>query len=110
MLTELNWTKLYLLPSCTDVGGYSLRVAGAKGVDVQSTAPRVACIDTQFDGLTLRPNVHVNSLNTLFVKLIVIAKTDDVLQQTRLINLWAFVADAQAGPVGLTCYQSIAFQ
>ena len=70
---------MHLLSCVANIGWHGLREAGAKRVDVQSTAPCVAGIDTQFDGFTLRPNVHVNSLNTLFVKLIVIAKTDDVL-------------------------------
>jgi len=64
-------------------------MAGAPGVDVQSTPTCVARINAQLERLTTRPDVHEDALNTLLMKLIVISKTHDVLQQARLINLRA---------------------
>ena len=39
-----------------------------------------------------------------------VSKTHDVLQQTRLVDLRACVTDTHTAPIGLACYQAIAFE
>jgi len=94
----------------TDAARQCLRVAGAKRVDVQATAPRVAGVNRQLRGLAASPHVHEDALHTVLMKLVVIAKAHQVLQQPRLLDLWSAVADAYAAPVGLTGDQAVAFQ
>jgi hypothetical protein len=68
-----------------------LGVTGAPRIDVQATAPGIARINRQLQGFAPRPNVHEDPLYALLVKLIVISKTHNVLQQACLINLIARV-------------------
>jgi hypothetical protein len=64
-------------------------VTGTPRIDVQAASPCVARIDRQLEWFATRPNVHENALYTLLMKLIVISKTHNVLEQSRLINLIA---------------------
>ena len=62
-------------------------MAGPPGVDVQAAAPRVACVDGQLDRLAAAPDVHEDALHALLMKLVVVAKADDVAQQPGLVDL-----------------------
>ena len=85
-------------------------MAGAKRVDVEPAAPRVACINRQAMRLAARPDVHEDALHALLMKLVVVAKAHDVLQQAFLVDLRAGVADLYAAPVGLAGDQTVAFE
>ena len=92
-------TELGLLSRCANVGRQALRITCAKRVDVEPAAPRVTCIHRQLERPATRPDVHEDALDTLLMKLIVVAKTHDVLQQPLLVNWRACVADLHAAPV-----------
>ncbi len=97
-----------LLPGVTQIGwALASGEIATPGIDVQAAAPRIAGIDCQFLRLALAQDVHENALDALLVELIVVAKPNQVLQQTLLINLRANVADLQAGPIRLARYQAI---
>jgi hypothetical protein len=66
-------------------------MAGAPRIDVQATAPGVAGINRELQRLAPCPNVHKNALHALFMELVVISKTHNVLKQSSLINLIARV-------------------
>ena len=44
------------------------------------------------------------------MELVVVSKTHDVLQQARLVYLWTRVGNAHTTPIGLACYQTVAFE
>jgi len=98
------------LPSGSHLQRQALRVAAAPRVDVDTAAPRVTRIHGELGGFATRPDVHEDALHAMLVKLIVVAKTHDVLKQAGLVNLCAAVTDADTAPVGLACDQAIAFQ
>ena len=62
-------------------------MAGSTGVDVETAAAGVTGIHREFDGLAVLPDIHKNALDALFMKLVMVSKAHDVLQQTFLINL-----------------------
>ena len=84
-------------------------MAGTKRVDVQTATAGVTGIDREFERFAALPNVHKNTLHTLFMELVMVAKTHQILQQAFLVNRCAGVADLHAAPIGLARYQSIAF-
>ena len=85
-------------------------MAGAKGVDVQTTAAGVARINRELERFAARPDVHEHALHALLMELVVVAKTHDVLQQTFLVDLCAGIADLHAAPVRLARDQAVAFE
>ncbi len=98
-----------LLPRCAHVGRQLARCAGAPGVDVQPAAAGVAGVHRELGGFAARPNVHEDALDALLMKLVVVAKTHDVLQQAGLVNLRAAVGDLHTAPIGLARHQAVAF-
>ena len=99
-----------LLARRAHVGGGLGRMAGAPGVDVEPAAARVARGHAQLGGPAALPDVHEHALDAVLVKVVVIAKADDVAQQPGLVDLRAGVADLHAAPVGLAGDGAIAFQ
>src|SRR2546422_274591 len=79
-------------------------------VDVETAAARVARVDREFDRLAAPPHIHEDALHALLVKLVVVAKAHQVLQQPLLVDLRAGVADLHAAPVGLAGDQAVAFE
>lgn len=84
-------------------------MAAPEGVDVYPTAPCVAPVYRQFNGFAARPYVHKNPLDALLMKLVVIAKTHQVLQQALLVDGRARIGNSHAPPIGLARDQAIAF-
>ena len=84
-------------------------MAGTPWVNVQAATARVAGVHRQLRGPAKGHDVGVDAFYTLLVELIVVAKADDVLQQTRLVNLWPAVVDLYAAPVGLAGDKAVAF-
>ena len=87
-----------------------MRKAGPEGVDVQPAAAGVAGVDRQFDGLAAAPDVGEDALHALLMELVVVPETDQIRQQTSLVDLRAAVANLDAAPVGLASHQAIAFE
>ena len=90
--------------------GQGLGVTGSKGIDIQAPTSRVARINGQLRWLAPRPNVHKDTLYALLMKFMVLSKTDQISQQSSLIDGWPCVGDANGTPVGLTRDQTIAFK
>lgn len=97
-----------LLPCRAHIPRQRLRVAGAKGVDVQTAATGVAGIDGQFVRLAALGDVHEHPLHAVFMKTVVLAKADDVAQQPGLVDLRIKVADLHGAPVGLAGHGAVA--
>ena len=89
-IATIGKTKaIKLLARSTYIGRQRLRVAAPKRVNVQPAAPGVPGIHRQFDRLAARPHIHENPLYAVLMKLVVVAKAHQILQQTFLVDLRA---------------------
>ena len=78
-----------LLTRSADVVWQGARVAGPKRVDVQAATAGVARVDRQLDRFAARPDIHKNAFNALLMKLVVVSKAHQILQQAFLVDLRA---------------------
>jgi len=78
-----------------------LGISTAKRVDVQSPPPGVEGLDVQTVRGAVLVNVAEHALHALFMKLLVLSKRDEVLQQARMIQRGTAVVYPYGGPVGL---------
>ena len=99
-----------LLARRAHIGRQGAGVAGAEGVDVESATACVAGVDREFDRLAAGPDVHEEAFHALLMEFVVVAKTDQILQQTLLVDLRAGVLNLHTAPVGLASDEAIAFE
>ena len=79
-------------------------------IDVQAAAPGVTGIYRQVLRFALAQQVHENPLHALFMKLVVLAKTDQIFEQPFLIDRRANIVNLNAAPIRLSGHHTIRFQ
>lgn len=63
-----------------------LGMAGAPGVDVQSTSAGVSGLHAQTGRSAACPDIHEDALHTLLMELVVIPEAHEIAQQPGLVN------------------------
>ena len=77
------------------------RVGASKRVDIEPAAAVIERLDMQRPGGDPPLEITEHSLDTLLVKLLVLAVGDDVAQQGAMIQRPALIMNPYAGPIGL---------